>query len=135
MNLQSTRLGYLGLEGSGSGAQHAEVEPPGKQGLDSTSHDRLPKLESVPSVHLHHTAEGEETTGLDDQSEGGCRLLGSLPTALRWFSTSLVVLSAAGSLLVVAKGTIAVPRETMVMWTSLESPLAADQVILMSFLR
>jgi hypothetical protein len=59
MKLCSTRLGYLWLEAAGSGPQHAEGEPPDKQGVNSAGHDRFPKLESVPSVRFHHTAEGE----------------------------------------------------------------------------
>ena len=83
----------------------------------------------------------ERTKGLNGRSEGGCRRRFSLATALRCFSTSLVVLSAAESSSVVASGSVAVwesweARETMVMsMSSLESPLEADPVILMSFLR
>jgi hypothetical protein len=59
MKLCSTRLGYLWLKGAGSGPQQAEGEPPDKQGVHASCHDRFPKLESVPSFRFHHTAEGE----------------------------------------------------------------------------
>jgi hypothetical protein len=83
----------------------------------------------------------ERTKGLNDRSEGGCRRRFSLATALRCLWTSLAVLSAAESSPVETRGNVAVwdsweARETMVMsMSSLESPLAADPVILMSYLR
>jgi hypothetical protein len=81
----------------------------------------------------------ERMKSLNGQSEGGCRRRFSLATALRCFN-ELAVLSAAESSLV-TKGSVAVwesweARETMALSiSSLEKPLAADPVILMSFLR
>jgi hypothetical protein len=83
----------------------------------------------------------ERKNGLNGRSEGGSRRRFSLATALRFFSTNLAVLSAAVSSSVVASGSVAVWEsweawETMAMsMSSIESPPAADPVILMSFLR
>ena len=60
MKLCSTRLGYLWLEAARSGPQQAEGEPPDKERVNSSRHDRFPKLESVPSIRFHRTAEGED---------------------------------------------------------------------------
>jgi hypothetical protein len=59
MKLCSTRLGYLWLEAARSGPQQAEGEPSDEEEVNSAPHDRFPKLESVPCVCFHHTAEGE----------------------------------------------------------------------------
>jgi hypothetical protein len=59
MKLCSTPLDYLWLEAALSGPQQAKVEPPDKERVNSSGHDRFPKLESVPSVRFHCTAEGE----------------------------------------------------------------------------
>jgi hypothetical protein len=60
MKLCSTRLGYLWLEAARSSPQQAEGEPPDKQRVNSTRHDRFPNLEGVPSIRFHPTAEGED---------------------------------------------------------------------------
>jgi hypothetical protein len=94
---------------------------------------------SLASVSI--TPPRDTTKGLNVRSEGGCRRRFSLATALRCFSTSLALLSSVESPSVATRGSVAVwesceASETMVMsMSSLESPLAADPVILMSFLR
>jgi hypothetical protein len=60
MKIYSTHLGYLWLEGARSSPQQAEGEPPHKERVHSSSHDRFPKLERVPSVRFHHAAKGED---------------------------------------------------------------------------
>jgi hypothetical protein len=59
MKLCSTRLGYLWLEAAGSGPQQTEGEPPNKEGVHPTRHDRFPDLERVLRFRFHHTAEEE----------------------------------------------------------------------------
>jgi hypothetical protein len=72
----------------------------------------------------------ERTKGLNGRSEGGCRRLFSLATMLRCFPTSLAALLPTESSSVATEGSVSVwesweARETMVMMSSLESPLAA----------
>ena len=76
MKLCSTRLGYLWLEAARSGPQQAEGEPPDKERVNSSRHDRFPELESVPSIRFHHTAKGE-----DERPEWSVR---------RWVSASFL---------------------------------------------
>jgi hypothetical protein len=83
----------------------------------------------------------ESMRGLNGWSEAGYRRRFSLTIATRCFSTSLAVLWATESSSVVSKGTVAAwedweARETMVTsMSSLERPLDADPMILISFLR
>jgi hypothetical protein len=139
MKLCSTRLGYLWLEAARSGLQQAKGEPSDEEGVNSAPHDRFPKLQGVSSIRSHHTAEGEDARS--EWSVRAFRRRFSRATALRCFPTSLAVLSAAESSSVATRGRVAVwescdAKETMAMsMSSLESPLGADPVILMSFLR
>jgi hypothetical protein len=139
MKLWSTCLRYLGLQAERSVPRQAEGE-------------RLTSREYTPPVMIDFQSLRaflasvsiirpiESTNGLNGRSEGGCRRRFSLATELRCFSTSLAVLWAAESPSAAARGSVAVwesweARETMVMsMSSLERPLEADPMILMSFL-
>jgi hypothetical protein len=67
MKLCSTPLDYLWLEAALSGPQQAKVEPPDKERVNSSGHDRFPKLESVPaSVSI--VPPRERTKGLTGRS-------------------------------------------------------------------
>jgi hypothetical protein len=133
----STGLGYLWLEAARSGPQQAEGEPSDEEEVNSAPHDRFPKLESVPCVCFHHTAEGENER--PEWSVGRWVSASFLPChSVEVFSTSLAVLSVAESSSAVTSGSVVVwescdAKETMAMLIfSLERPLAADPMILMS---
>src|SRR5690349_19928497 len=59
MNFCSTRPGYLGIEAERCGPQQAEGEPPDKERVNATGHDRFPELEGISCVHLTKTRDGE----------------------------------------------------------------------------
>jgi hypothetical protein len=56
--LYSSRL-LMAREAAGYGAQQAEGEPPNEKRVHSSRQNRFLNLESVPSFHFHHTAEGK----------------------------------------------------------------------------
>jgi hypothetical protein len=59
MKLCSSRVVHLWLETARSDPQQADGEPPKEQRVHPSRHERLPKLESIPSFRFPHTTEGE----------------------------------------------------------------------------